>query len=424
MRLLILSGFVVILAFSTQVLGDEEDASEERAAWDKEYTIEHVPPHRRAYVIRAYRDAPEDKLVVFGEVREEVADKLTECVIQKFDDTSFSLPATVIRLPSGHGGLKRNLGQRSFAWEEYVPVRVDCPLQQKEFRYATASLKAGEDILVGVSEIIDMPRERIGLVAACVGPLVTGSPSAAWLKHHEELGVEQFFSFVPSGKEYTDGKYNIGGEVHPDILDYLHWGGKFLPQAINLEPHPSVRYLVYAPSATGFYFGQMAMMHACWYEQRYAYDFILDTDADEFIWINSTLARQPAPLHAVLRSVPANAATVTLERYTYPPQCQPSEHADTDPLVQRAVVRAYHPDFQPKMLVRPKDVVVATPHVPSEVRGGMESTYDLGRQVYIKHIRPKGKYIYGLGEGCDDLDIEGTDLAPCEPPVCAEPLSI
>ena len=28
-------------------------------------------------------------------------------------------------------------------------------------------------------------------------------------------------SFVPTGKEYTDGKYNIRGDIPQNILDYL-----------------------------------------------------------------------------------------------------------------------------------------------------------------------------------------------------------
>ena len=323
-----------------------------------------------------------------------------------------------------HLDKKRELGHRSLALEEYVPIRVDCPLQQEQFSYAAASLKAGEDRLVGTIEIIDVPTERAGLVAACVGPLVTGSLPVEWLKYHGELGVDHFFSFVPSGKEYTDGKYNTEGDIPHSILEYLHWFGKFRPQAINLESHPSLHYLLYAPPATGYYFGQFAMMHACWYEQRYAYDFIIDLDTDEYLWLNSTLARQPTPLHAVLGSLPANVATVHISRYTYPPKCQPSELADAAPLVQRAVVRTPNQDNSPKMILRPKDVVVATPHEPYAARPGKEIRYDIGRQVYIKHFRSKGRYVQGFGKDCNDLDIEGTDLAPCEPPVCTELQSI
>ena len=184
-------------------------------------------------------------------------------------------------------------------------------------------------------------------------------------------------------------------------------------------PHANVQYLIYAPPATSFYFGQFAMMHACWYEQRYAYDFILDADTDEFVWLNSTLANQPQPLHAVLESVPANAATVTLRRYTFPPQCQPGENSNESPLVMRAVVRAANPDFQPKMILRPKGLLTATNHIPVDVREGMDWSYDPGEWVYIKHIRPKGRHIYGLGDGCGDLVRDGTELAPCELAGCA-----
>lgn len=40
----------------------------------------------------------------------------------------------------------------------------------------------------------------------------------AWLT---APGVCHGYSFVPTGKEYTDGKYNTGGDIPQNILDYL-----------------------------------------------------------------------------------------------------------------------------------------------------------------------------------------------------------
>lgn len=109
---------------------------------------------------------------------------------------------------------KRELGHRSLALEEYVPIRVDCPLQQEQFSYAAASLKAGEDRLVGTIEIIDVPTERVGLVAACVGPLVTGSLPVEWLKYHGELGVDHFFTLCPQEKSIRTGSTTLR-EIFP-----------------------------------------------------------------------------------------------------------------------------------------------------------------------------------------------------------------
>jgi hypothetical protein len=110
----------------------------------------------------------------------------------------------------------RTLGERRYALEEFVPIRVECSLQQRpHFQLAMAALAAGEERLVGVTEVADIPQRRAGRLAACVGPQVSGALSPEWLGHHEQLGVERFFSFVPTGKEYTDGKQNPPHPLSP-----------------------------------------------------------------------------------------------------------------------------------------------------------------------------------------------------------------
>ena len=161
-----------------------------------------------------------------------------------------------------------------------------------------------------------------------------------------------------------------------------------------LTPQASVEYLLYSPPATTYYFGQFGMMHACWYMQRYAYDFVLYVDTDEFVWLESSFMAGPKPLQAWLSQVPASAATVTLYRYNYPPPCQPSSaHA---PLVERAVMRQESPHWQNKLILRPKDVFVATNHRPVDIRGGLQWGYDRGDEIRVKHIRDGGfRYLEG-----------------------------
>lgn len=49
----------------------------------------------------------------------------------------------------------------------------------------------------GYLQVIDVPTQRVGRVAACVGPLVTGQLSQEWMDHHQALGVEQFYRWSP-----------------------------------------------------------------------------------------------------------------------------------------------------------------------------------------------------------------------------------
>ena len=134
--------------------------------------------------------------------------------------------ASLLHAARRHWGY-RTLEQRTRALEEYTPVRVECSLPEQGFKHAAVSLRAGDQPLLGVAEVVDVPTQRAGTLAACVGPLVSGSLSQEWVRHHERLGVERFFSFVPSGKEYTDGKYNVAGDIPANILDYLQWSGTF-----------------------------------------------------------------------------------------------------------------------------------------------------------------------------------------------------
>ena len=286
------------------------------------------------------------------------------------------------------------------ALEDFVPIRVECDLRNTQFKHAAATLMAGDERLHGIADVFDIPVERVGRLAACVGPLVSGALPQEWVRHHLGLGVEQIFSFVPSGTEYMDGKHNVNADIPRNILDYLHWSGTFLPKPVTLTPLESVEYMLYAPPASSYYFGQFAMMHACWFRQRHAYDFVMDLDTDEYIWLEAGMMSQPKPAHALLDSVPGDAAAVTLGRFVYPPKCQPTNKSV--PLVRRAIMRQPLADWQGKFILRPRDVVIATNHKTVKVREGMQMSVDLSRSAKIKHLRDEGLRYEGSFD-CDSL---------------------
>ena len=325
---------------------------------------------------------------------------MTHCFIDSQGRTSFAIPANVTRLPCGFFGHTRSSQGRSYAVEEYIPIRVDCELKE-HVRYATASLViAGEVPLPGTCEVmhIDAVRHR-GRIAACVGPLFTGSLPEDWVTHHTDIGVERVYNFVPSGIEFMDGKYNTHGVLPDRVLEHLHGYAPFKPEPVSLSPQPAVENLLYSPPATSFYFGQVAMMHACWYMQRYSHEFILAIDADEYLWMNSTAINVPDSLGAWLNGVPLDAATVALHRYTYPKACQ--VHVKDPP--SRASRRIETPHFQGKMILRPQDVIEATVHGPRRVKQGMHSTvHDPSQGMFLKHIREGVGHIYGI-TGCEGL---------------------
>lgn len=354
--------------------------------------------------------------MIFAEVTEVVAGTVSSCVVHPFDEAALTIPATVDRFGTGcvvltcplragtcgdvvstmhasmlrrHWGY-RTLGGRRYGLEEFVPIRVECSLQQHpQLHLAMVALAAGEERLVGVTEMADIPQRRAGRLAACVGPQVSGALSPEWLEHHEQLGVERFFSFVPTGKEYTDGKYNINGDIPENILDYLHWSGTFPPEAVALAPRATVEYMLYSPPAGTYYFGQYAMMHACWYKQRHAYDFIMYVDTDEFIWLEAAAMTAPKPLHALLARLPDTTAALHMWRWTYPPSCQPGD--SSVPLVQRAVLHVPEHHFLPKVILRPRDVRNGTNHWPQVVREGMRKSVEMPDRAKIKHLRESGK---------------------------------
>jgi hypothetical protein len=148
--------------------------------------------------------------------------------------------------------------------------------------------------------------------------------------------------------------------------------------------------MLYSPPATTYYFGQYAMMHACWHKQRHAYDFILYVDTDEYVWLEASAMAAPRPLQALLAHLPDDAAALHMWRWTYPPSCQPANNSSI-PLVQRAVLHLDHPHNLPKVVLRPRDVRNATNHWPLGVREGMRESVEMPDKAKIKHLRESGK---------------------------------
>ena len=241
--------------------------------------------------------------------------------------------------------------------------------------------------------------EHRGRIAACVGPLFSGSLSEDWVTHHTDIGVERFYNFVPSGIDFMYGKHNTHGVLPDRIVEHLHGYAPFNSEPVSLSPQPAVENLLYSPPATSFYFGQVAMMHACWYMQRYLHEFILAIDADEYLWVNSSATSVPDSLGAWLDGVPANAAAVAIHRYTYPKACQ----KDVKDPPSRARSRIEAPHFQSKMILRPRDIIEATVHGPRRVEQGMHSVvHDPLQGVFLKHVREGVGHIYGV-TGCEGL---------------------
>ena len=347
----------------------------------------------------AVRDIPEKKVVIFAEVLEDAVDNVTHCAVHPHGRSSFALRAKVTSLPHRLFSHTRVSQGRYYSIEEYVPIRVDCELKFT-FKEATASLIGAGQLLQGTSEVthIDLVQHK-GYIAACVGPHFSGELSRDWVQHHSDLGVESFYSFVPYGTDYMNGKYNTEGGLPHHVLEYLHGYGSFKPEPVLLSPQPAVEYLLFAPPASSFYFGQVAMMHACWYLQRYAYNFVLAVDTDEYLWVNSTIRRTQLSLRELLDEVPAFAATVVLHRYTYPKACQ--EDAMEPP--SRARHRTAEPHWQGKLILRPLHVIEATVHSPIRVRRGMQpSVYDSSQDIFLKHVREGIGHIYGV-PSCEGL---------------------
>ena len=347
--------------------------------------------------------------MIFAEVAEDTAGNITHCSVHPHRRSSFSIPAVVTKLPYQWFGQSRTSQGQYYAVEEYIPVRVTCQLDV-DIKDATAGLIGAGQQLLGRCDVTDISTVHSGRIAACVGPLVSGSLSQDWVTYHKGLGVQAFYNFVPSGTGFVNGKYNADGRLPHHIQAYLHAYGSFKPSAVSLSPQSRVENLLYAPPATSYYFGQCAMMHACWYMQRYAYDFILAIDADEYVWMNTTSLNSSKPLAAWLRSVPADAASVAVPRYTYPLACQ----EDAKQYPSQATRRTLYPHGLPKMILRPLAVHRATVHFVCNVREGMQYSVDSAPEVYIKHTREHIDSTYTLERGCESLvqDMFGQQVSP------------
>lgn len=134
-------------------------------------------------------------------------------------------------------------------------------------------------------------------------------------------------------------------------------------ERLQMFDHPAVTWQKYYGAPTANYYSETPLFNACAYRFRYAYNYVMLYDCDEWF----TLRRQNSTRQAVRsipdfldRQLPKHVASLQLDSYAFPAQCATSDHGD---YASRFTLRksAIWDNMQ-KLIVRPLAVACTAIH--------------------------------------------------------------
>ncbi|BDA44744.1 hypothetical protein COCOBI_06-2220 [Coccomyxa sp. Obi] len=289
---------------------------------------------------------------------------------------------------------------------------VDCPEQEEEFRFVKVQLQSGH-VHQQVVKVEDVPAERAGAVVACVAPLFSLRPDIHhWLYYYTQLGVSRFHMYTPSLHAHEATHYNEPHEVWMTVRGFNFRMGETHTDPFHPFDHPLVTWHHYSPSNRENYFGQVLMYNECLMRSKYAYDYAVLFDVDEFIYINTTtLGRKgPVPLPQFLRATfPSKVASLEFSAYAYPKNCPATT---TGSFFERHKIRDKNVlKHHIKVVVKPKFVTEVFVHFVIAVVDGWEVKHVVPLEsAFLKHI----VWLSPIHAVCRAYVYEDTGLAPGE----------
>ena len=164
-----------------------------------------------------------------------------------------------------------------------------------------------------------VPTERKGHMGCCLGVLYGYQPIIhEWLDYHSALGVSHYRIYY-APRHYGDIENPHMTEF---VRDDVAW-----QQVLPLDGRHRRLY------------SQVTMLNECLYRLKYAYDYILMTDIDEFLVINPNKSQHNSSLPMFMDSVlPARTTAAVFLTWGYPSNCQPPASPNTTEY-QRHIMR-------------------------------------------------------------------------------------
>ena len=191
-------------------------------------------------------------------------------------------------------------------WDTTDCYRLRCRLAERDtnsvnLRHARVTLifQGTFASLVLPSRPVEPVTQRVGSLAACVGPLFSARPYinlGDYFKYYARLGVDHFYAYVPADQH-----------------------------ALAIQPNNSIKnvtWLLYQASPRRFYSGQVPLMQDCHSRLRYAFDYLAYFDTDEYLVLRTdSLLSYLNVLMPVHQTGPIQVSAISFSTWDFPAYC-------------------------------------------------------------------------------------------------------
>ena len=161
-------------------------------------------------------------------------------------------------------------------------------------------------------QIETIETERVGKIAACVGPLYTQRRVIKpFVLYSSKLGIEQFDIYHTLVSNFTVANpYMVGIWPSSELSEH---------QPLDFLSHPRVRWHSYEAPLLRYYHGQTTALNDCIVRNRHLFEYVVISDPDEIIRI----AKGPSlDLAALLdKHFPPTHSSLAIPRFIFPTQC-------------------------------------------------------------------------------------------------------
>lgn len=240
--------------------------------------------------------------------------------------------------------------------------------------------------------------DRIGKVAACVGPLYTERRlTKLWIDYSSKLGIERFHIYHAIPKDVSGvNPWSIG--IWPSFELGRH-------SPVNLFHHDRIRWYTYEAPPLRYYQGQTTALNDCLVRNRYLFEYLAILDVDEIVRID---AGSRMDLGSLLdRHFPITASSMSIPRYNFPLRCctHPFENKTWDqpelsiPFFESCRKHVMKDHDVGKSVLRPELVESASQHLPIRYRIDYESRISIDPKIaHIVHV--SGHSGWGVPTDC------------------------
>lgn len=256
----------------------------------------------------------------------------------------------------------------------WTPVTLTCDSRALLLAPVTVVLHPGGQAV----DVRGMHTNHVGRLAACVATLYSDSPSAAeWLELTRGVGVEQFSIYHGDATlNFSSFKAAIWG-LHK-VVEALQPFERFVA--------PSVSWHAVAPGHGRWSFGQGTAHSLCLYSLRYAFDYVMMLDTDEYMFTPGTSLVQ-----FLDAELPHNVASAWFHRVTHN-YCDVDYTPGKGSIFEQVATGTGESEqldwFHGKSIVRPLLVDQFYVHMVRNATGAHEASVIIPQdKAFIKHVR-------------------------------------